>query len=40
MVDVECGTIPSKGIPYLYVIVATVEDTGGGGGGGSGTGGS
>ena len=39
-VGVGCGTVPSKGIPYWYVVVAAGDGRGGGGGGGGGTGGS
>ena len=39
-VDVGCGTVPLKGIPYWYVVVAAGDGRGGGGGCGGGTGGS
>jgi len=31
-VGVGCGTVPSKGIPYWYVVVVAGDDRGGGGG--------
>ena len=39
-VGVGCDTVPSKGIPYWYVVVAAGDGRGGGGGGGVGAGGS
>ena len=39
-VGVGCGTVPSKGIPYWYVVVAAGDGRGGGGGGGVDAGGS